>query len=138
MGAQTFYDEAAGSSATEAFANARERALYEYGHRGYTGTIAEKHDFEMIKDSGTEVITRLREQIEHGEERLYEWEKPYWPQTRERLVKQVQQLEAKSSPAAIADALVSVSDPRISDKWGPAGCIKLGPSRYLFFGWASS
>lgn len=25
----------------------------------------------------------------------------------------------------------------VQDKWGPAGCIQLGKSEYLFFGWAS-
>jgi len=36
-----------------------------------------------------------------------------------------------------ADELIDVGDPRIDDKWGPAGCISLGEGRYLFFGWAS-
>lgn len=26
----------------------------------------------------------------------------------------------------------------VEDKWGPAGCIKLGKDEWLFFGWASS
>jgi type II secretory pathway pseudopilin PulG len=30
-------------------------------------------------------------------------------------------------------------DPRIDDKWGPAGCVEVGPhgTTFLFFGWAS-
>ena len=24
------------------------------------------------------------------------------------------------------------------DKWGPAGCVQLGPEEFCFFGWASS
>ena len=39
---------------------------------------------------------------------------------------------------AIADKLMEDSDPRIDDKWGPAGCIKVGKGSYLFFGYASS
>lgn len=35
-----------------------------------------------------------------------------------------------------ADELVD--DPRISSKWGPAGCFKLPGDQYYFFGWASS
>jgi hypothetical protein len=27
---------------------------------------------------------------------------------------------------------------KVSDKWGPAGCIELGKGEWLFFGWASS
>ena len=41
-------------------------------------------------------------------------------------------------PIGFAHDLVENSDPRISDKWGPAGCVKTGPDTYLFFGWASS
>lgn len=48
MGATTFFHEAKGKTATEAFNNAREDALYDYGHSGYTGTIAEKHKFTVI------------------------------------------------------------------------------------------
>jgi hypothetical protein len=39
---------------------------------------------------------------------------------------------------ALANKLIEKNDPRIDDKWGPAGCIKIGPGKYLFFGWASS
>lgn len=39
-----------------------------------------------------------------------------------------------------SEELMDDDDPRISDKWGPAGCIKLPDKEdsYLFFGWASS
>ncbi len=39
---------------------------------------------------------------------------------------------------AFAQKLLEDQDPRIDDKWGPAGCIKLKAKDYLFFGWASS
>lgn len=48
MGGQTFWQEARGKTAREAFNAAREQALHEHGHGGYTGSIAEKHDFVMI------------------------------------------------------------------------------------------
>jgi hypothetical protein len=38
---------------------------------------------------------------------------------------------------ALANKLIEKNDPRIEDTWGPAGCIKIGPGKYLFFGWAS-
>lgn len=41
-------------------------------------------------------------------------------------------------PRAFADELLRKDDPRIQDKWGPAGCVKLGKDEWLFFGWASS
>lgn len=47
MGAESFRERVKGSSAIEAFDNAVEEAQYEYGHRGYTGSIAEKDCFKM-------------------------------------------------------------------------------------------
>lgn len=38
---------------------------------------------------------------------------------------------------AIADKMLDEDDPRIRDKWGPAGCIDLKDGHYIFFGWAS-
>lgn len=43
----------------------------------------------------------------------------------------------------MADDLIEADDGKISDKWGPAGCIEIiqpeGKERkFLFFGWASS
>lgn len=48
MGANTFIQSASGKNAKEAFKEAVDEALYEYGHRGYTGTIAEKDSYVMI------------------------------------------------------------------------------------------
>lgn len=48
MGACDFYCSAKGNSAQEAFRNAVEDARYQYGHGGYTGSIAEKNSFVMI------------------------------------------------------------------------------------------
>ena len=41
-------------------------------------------------------------------------------------------------PAEFASDLMQYDDPRISDKWGPAGCVELAKGEFLFFGWASS
>lgn len=49
MGACDFYQNAKGKTAQEAFLNAVYDARYEYGHGGYTGTIAEKTSFKMEK-----------------------------------------------------------------------------------------
>ena len=45
MGACTFQSVGCGKTAKEAFTGLREIALHEYGHRGYSGTIAEKDSF---------------------------------------------------------------------------------------------
>jgi len=42
MGANDFYDIVFGKTLDEAFRSAVEQALYDYGHAGYTGSIAEK------------------------------------------------------------------------------------------------
>lgn len=41
---------------------------------------------------------------------------------------------------ALARLLVNDDDPRITDKWGPAGAIRVDGDKpgWLFFGWASS
>lgn len=43
-----------------------------------------------------------------------------------------------ADPSAEAWRLIDAGDPRVDDKWGPAGCFDLGNGEYLFFGWASS
>jgi hypothetical protein len=45
MGATTFYAVGKGKNASEAFDNAYQEAKYEYGHGGYSGTVAEKPGF---------------------------------------------------------------------------------------------
>lgn len=46
--------------------------------------------------------------------------------------------EAFKQVLKYAESLIEDGDERINDKWGPAGCIKYAPDKYLFFGWASS
>lgn len=41
-------------NAQEAFEHAKSNAVWEHGHGGYTGTIAEKYDFRMIATVNTE------------------------------------------------------------------------------------
>jgi len=102
MGATTFVKTiTTEKSAVEAFRDLRAAALYEHGHGGYTGTIAEKQEYIMI------TWTRM-------------------PVT---------------EAAALANKLLDQDDDRVSDKWGPAGCIPINTpdnkNGWLFFGWAS-
>lgn len=96
MGANTFETTATGATAQEAFRSAVDEAAWEYGHGGYTGSIAEKRDFVMID------------------------------------------MPDGKDPSEYAFELIDKGDPRIADKWGPAGCIKIADGEFLFFGWASS
>lgn len=43
-----------------------------------------------------------------------------------------------ADPRKLAQQLLDDDDPRILDKYGPAGCVLMGNGEYLFFGWASS
>jgi hypothetical protein len=96
MGSSNFYHVSSANDAKQAFTKARDEALYDHGHSGYSGTIAEKGKFVIIP-------------VPQG-----------------------------TNPYDYANKLMEEDDPRISDKWGPAGCIEVEKGKYLFFGWASS
>jgi hypothetical protein len=71
MGAETFTTRAKGKTAKEAFNAAREEAQYEYGHGGYTGTIAEKSEFVMIPlPAGKKAEEYADELIEADDQRI--------------------------------------------------------------------
>lgn len=66
MGACDFYNVVSGKTVQEAFNDAVSQARYDKGARGYTGTIAEKHNFTMIAtvqtyDEANELRRRLME-----------------------------------------------------------------------------
>lgn len=48
MGAQAFQNDGFGPTVQAAFDEAVTRALYDYGHSGYSGTLAEKNEFTEI------------------------------------------------------------------------------------------
>ena len=128
MGGTTFFTHGEGKTPEEAFKAARDKALYDYGHRGYTGTIAEKTSFVVIKDTLEDVKKRVTQRLSQARD---SWEKSGL----ERLLKSMERIKAPH--AQVAEALIELCDPRVDDKWGPAGCIKLEGEKYLFFGWAS-
>jgi len=90
MGSQDFATYQPGADAKQAFAAAVEEARYEYGHRGYTGTIAEKYEFTVIQATPIPLDAARK----------------------------------------LAAELV-YSDPRVEDKWGPAGAIAVSGGPHL-------
>ena len=48
MGAEQFIQTGHGETPQKAFKNAYDEACYEYGNRGYTGSMAEKDSFIVI------------------------------------------------------------------------------------------
>ena len=76
MGAETFTnivdDE---TDVNKAFNKAVEQANYDYGHSGYTGLIAEKGDYVIIKPiieavSAEDAVTLADELIDNGDQRI--------------------------------------------------------------------
>lgn len=56
MGAQEFGNYSTGVSANAAFKSVVEKAEYDHGHRGYTGSIAEKDAFVMMGTADTKQL----------------------------------------------------------------------------------
>lgn len=50
MGANDFFQMGKGGDVKTSFVSARDEALYDHGHSGYTGTLAEKDSFVVIDD----------------------------------------------------------------------------------------
>ena len=126
MGATGFCVTATGVSARDAFINARDEALYEHGHGGYTGSIAEKSNFIMLSippDMSCETwATIVDESV------------VYYGETEEKCKAEIKKR------FSISDELVNKAfrqNLAVCDKWGPAGCFDLGGGRYCFFGMAS-
>jgi hypothetical protein len=121
MGATTFTTAFQGKTAKHAFGTAVSAALQQYGHGGYSGTIAEKHDFVMIRDTAADVLKKYAGSLQS------------WT------MKDLASEDPTTQARGIANALLDADDDRISDKWGPAGCIHIaGTDRYIFFGSAPS
>lgn len=50
MGSYDFIAASSGGDVEQAFLNAKAEAAWEYGHRPYTGTIAEKDEYVLVAD----------------------------------------------------------------------------------------
>jgi hypothetical protein len=76
MGATTFETMSHGKTAEEAFSAAVDAARYEYGHGGYTGSIAEKYDFALYtlppRVMAPKVIAALYEAVAPEVQRMEE------------------------------------------------------------------
>ncbi len=78
MGGSTFFDVRGGTDASDAFRLVTEEARYEYGHGGYTGTVAEKTRFVTIACPGVkdrlptvaEVADLFDRLVEAGDRRI--------------------------------------------------------------------
>jgi hypothetical protein len=132
MGAVGFTARGKGSTLESAFRQAYESAAWEYGHGGYTGTIAEKTDaVEFPLPQGVNA-----EDFAHA---VFD-AAPYWTIDHDKgtLVevdgKTPEYVTNNSYPLATWRRVVKIAD----DKWGPAAAVRVGPDEFYFFGIASS
>ena len=124
MGACDFITYMSGENASKAFEAAGEGAFWEYGHGGYTGTIAEKEGFidftsQVPADKRLEVISAISNTF----------------------VPEYLPAIDGVSPALLREILKAYGD-----KWGPAVCLQVGEcategktlAEFVFLGIAST
>jgi len=114
MGAAQFFVRKVGQyrDAKDAFLEAKEEYAYEYGHGGYTGTIAEKNDFKRIE------VPKGKDPYEYAQERLDAGD-GFW--------------DDKWGPAAC----VEVDGKYLQNMRGERWKSKKNFKAFFFFGWAS-
>lgn len=114
MGGQTFITTETGSTPLVAYDDAVASALYEHGHNGYTGTIAEKAGFIVVESpqgvDGVYLVDAIEDCFDKASDRLIELIGP-----------------------DEADRVFRIYD----DKWGPAVAVQTGHEEWTFLGWAS-
>jgi len=135
MGAEQFTTIGYGESVNAAFRSAVEDAQWECGHGGYTGTIAEKDSYHIVK---------LPEGVA-----AHAWVDAINDSTlfaggdteEKRRARVAAHLGQHDSDELYAKAVRLAR--QVLDKWGPAGAIRLdngdsSTQKWMFFGWASS
>lgn len=124
MGAEQFSVTVAGEDAQQAFHYAKEDAFYEYGHRGYTGTIAEKPGYmEATLPEGVS-LQEFERALTHAS--------PYWTRDEDGTL-----IEISGHRPAWAGNDWDIIAQVYNDKWGD--CIAVQTEGYwTFMGWASS
>ena len=120
MGASEYKRVGKGKTAQAAFDRLVEKAQWEHGHGGYSGTIAEKHSMvEFQRPKGmrrTTVFQAIADIGTIGDKPIY-----------------ALAMQAKY-PKLPIEQMVEM----YFDKWGPSLAIELSKGEYLFAGFASS
>lgn len=130
MGANEFTTTGTGPTVNQAFGAAVDRALYDYGHAGYTGTIAEKGSFiEFRVPAGITPDDMALALAVHWYRD--DTEDAVWP-GKERLATYRKVVEA------MGEREFERMHQCYDDKWGPAVAIRKGENEWIFTGYASS
>ncbi len=122
MGAEAFESHADGATVAKAFDTAVTDAQYDYGHAGYTGTIAEKQGYYVIQLP----LNYTHDDLIDGMERAAYGDEitPAWAAF----------IKAQGTQAAERAASI------YNDKWGQCIAMRMQghPNRWCFAGYASS
>jgi hypothetical protein len=118
MGACDFTAYATGKTVGEAFDKARRDAQYEYGHGGYTGSIAEKDGYIEIPVPKGTTAERL---VAKAAEASWAWEsgEDYKPTAKERAA--IKYLTDKLGQRTYERFMEAAH----GDKWGPAAALQI-------------
>jgi hypothetical protein len=117
MGGSEYRNFGKGKTAKAAFDKLVEKAQWENGHGGYSGTIAEKRsmvEFQRPKGMRAKTVVQAINDLGRFDIELFK-------------------VQAKYPKLPIA-AMYEVYE----DKWGPSLAIELAKGEYLFAGFASS
>lgn len=131
MGACNFTTVARGKTAADAFDTAVRDARYDYGHAGYTGTIAEKSGYvEFALPSGVtaddlEWAISIHLYIDEGVDDDDEYVAKHRP-TYEKVL------------AALGRSTFVRLYEIYDNKWGPAVAVRTAKDTWTFMGYASS
>ena len=115
MGARTFDQKERGDTVESAYAQAVERAQWDHGHSGYTGTIAEKAGYVEFPVPAGRTADEIHEAL------CKTW-------TSEGI-----QPLADIVGGPMATRMYAV----YYDKWGAAVALRSADDEWLFCGWAS-
>ena len=131
MGAEDFTAEGKGKTLEAAFRRAHDAATWEYGHGGYTGTIAEKgYAIEFPLPEGVSAWDFAR--AAWSSQECYEFDSATQKMVL-RPGKTPEWVKDGSYPLETWRRVVSTAE----DKWGPACAVRIGPDEFFFFGLAS-
>lgn len=125
MGADSFTVIQCGKTASEAFNRAVAHAEYNYGHAGYSGTIAEKSDFKYFGEVKGFTVRRFENHafaFVDAYEMAYEYNRDTGcsKMNPDELKKALKKL-----PAGLKPILHTTFARTFLDKWGPACAVRI-------------
>jgi hypothetical protein len=135
MGACEFEVYSTGETVHQAYLDAVGNARHEWGHGGYTGTIAEKNGFKVFDIGHMDIADFQRiigQCIDPENKAMMDSNKAM---SEEWVNKGIENFRTLAQAAGIVTAARIVE--AYEDKWGPAVAIRYSENIWFFTGWAS-